>query len=68
MTDEPRDLPRDIGSFIRDLRASGTEVTVRTWSGAPAGFANADRPGYSAAITTASWVETAGFLAGHLRR
>ena len=54
--------------FIRDLRAGGTEVTVRTWSGVPAGFANADRPAYREQVAGAAWAETAGFLAGHLRR
>jgi carboxymethylenebutenolidase len=55
-------------SFIRDLRSSGTEVTVRTWTGVASGFANADRPAYREQVATAAWVETAGFLAGHLRR
>ena len=54
--------------FLHDLRSSGTELTARTWSGVPAGFANADRPTYQAKPTVAAWVETAGFLAGHLRR
>jgi len=54
--------------FLRDLRSSGTDVTARTWSGAPPGFANADRPGYLERSAGAAWVETAGFLAGHLRR
>jgi carboxymethylenebutenolidase len=55
-------------SFLRDLRASGTEVTARMWSGVPPGFANADRPDYAEKAAVAAWVETAGFLAGHLRR
>jgi carboxymethylenebutenolidase len=54
--------------FLADLRASGTDVTTRTWSGVPAGFANADRPGHLEKTTVAAWVETAGFLSGHLRR
>jgi carboxymethylenebutenolidase len=53
--------------FLQDLRASGTDVTARTWSGVPPGFANADRPGYQDKPAVAAWVETAGFLAGHLR-
>jgi carboxymethylenebutenolidase len=68
LTGEPSELAPDTRGFIRDMRASGTEVTVRTWSGVPAGFANADRPGYVEPVAVASWVETAGFLAGHLRR
>ncbi len=68
LTGGPSHQALEARTFIRDLRASGTEVTVRTWSGVPAGFANADRPGYVEAVTIASWVETAGFLAGHLRR
>jgi carboxymethylenebutenolidase len=55
-------------AFLRELRASATEVTARTWSGVPPGFANADRPSYLQKPTVASWLETAGFLAGHLRR
>jgi carboxymethylenebutenolidase len=54
--------------FLHDLRSSGTEVTARTWSGVPPGFANADRRTYQEKATVAAWVETAGFLAGHLRR
>lgn len=54
--------------FLHDLRSSGTEVTARTWSGVPPGFANADRRTYQEKPTVAAWVETAGFLAGHLRR
>jgi hypothetical protein len=34
----------------------------------PAGFANRDRPGYREQPAVAAWVETAGFLAGHLRQ
>jgi carboxymethylenebutenolidase len=68
LTGGPSEQAAETRSFIRDLRASGTEVTARTWSGVPAGFANADRPGYVEPVTIASWVETAGFLAGHLRR
>lgn len=68
LTGGPSELAPDTRGFIRDMRASGTEVTVRTWSGVPAGFANADRPGYVEPVAVASWVETAGFLAGHLRR
>jgi carboxymethylenebutenolidase len=55
-------------TFLSELRSAGTEVTVRTWSGIPPGFANVDRPGYSDRPAVAAWVETAGFLAGHLRR
>lgn len=68
LTGGPREQDEEGRSFIRDLRSSGTEVTVRTWSGVPAGFANADRPGYREQVAIAAWVETAGFLAGHLRR
>ena len=68
LTGGPSEQAPEARGFIRDLRTSGTEVTVRTWSGVPAGFANADRPAYVERVTIASWVETAGFLAGHLRR
>lgn len=68
LTGGPSEQDPEARSFIRDLRTSGTEVTVRTWSGVPAGFANADRPAYLERVAVASWVETAGFLAGHLRR
>lgn len=54
--------------FIAELRTSGTDLTARTWSGVQPGFADADRPGYLEKPTVAAWVETAGFLAGHLRR
>jgi carboxymethylenebutenolidase len=54
--------------FLHELRASGTEVTARTWSGVGPGFANADQPSYQEKPAVAAWVETAGFLAGHLRR
>jgi len=64
----PAEQDAEARGFIRDLRSSGTEVTVRTWSGVPPGFANADRPGYREQVAIAAWVETAGFLAGHLRR
>ncbi len=64
----PTDLDAATHGFLADLRSSGTEVTARTWSGVPPGFANADRPGYLEKPTVAAWVETAGFLAGHLRR
>lgn len=62
---EQADEPR---GFIRDLRRSGTAVTVRTWSGLAPGFADAGDPAYAEGATIASWVETAGFLAEHLRR
>lgn len=68
LTGGPMEQDASIRGFLRDLRASGTEVTVRTWSGVPPGFANADRPDYQDKPTIAAWVETAGFLAGHLRR
>lgn len=68
LTGGPGEQDAEARSFIRDLRASGTEVTVRTWSGVPPGFANADRPAYREQVAIAAWVETAGFLAGHLRR
>lgn len=64
----PTEQADDVRGFLRDLRSSGTEVTARTWAGVPAGFADADRPGYAEKPTIAAWVETAGFLAGHLRR
>ena len=68
LTGGPDEQDAEARSFIRELRSSGTEVTVRTWSGVPHGFANADRPGYREQAAVAAWVETAGFLAGHLRR
>jgi carboxymethylenebutenolidase len=68
LTGGPMEQDATTRGFLRELRASGTEVTVRTWSGVPAGFANADRPDYQDKPTVAAWVETAGFLAGHLRR
>jgi carboxymethylenebutenolidase len=68
LTGGPVEQDLEARSFIRDLRSSGTEVTVRTWSGVPPGFANADRPGYREQVAIAAWVEIAGFLAGHLRR
>ncbi len=68
LTGGPREQDAEARSFIRDLRSSGTEVTARTWSGVAPGFANADRPGYREQVAVAAWVETAGFLAGHLRR
>lgn len=64
----PADQAAEQLSFIRDLRLSGTEVTVRTWSGISAGFADPGAGAYTESATIASWVETAGFLAGHLRR
>ncbi|HZB49037.1 MAG TPA: dienelactone hydrolase family protein [Mycobacteriales bacterium] len=68
LTGGPAEQDAEARGFIRDLRASGTEVTVRTWSGVPPGFANADRPAYREQVAIAAWVEIAGFLAGHLRR
>lgn len=68
LTGGPAEQDQATRGFLQDLRASGTEVTARTWSGVPPGFANADRPGYLEKPTMAAWVETAGFLAGHLRR
>lgn len=68
LTGGPAAEELDARSFVRDLRSSGTEVTVRTWSGVPPGFANADRPAYREPVAIAAWVEIAGFLAGHLRR
>jgi carboxymethylenebutenolidase len=68
LTGGPGEQDTESRGFIRDLRSSGTEVTVRTWSGVPPGFANADRPAYREQVAIAAWVETAGFLAGHLRR
>jgi carboxymethylenebutenolidase len=64
----PSEQAPEARGFIRDLRLSGTEVTARTWSGMPVGFANADRAEHAERVTIASWVESAGFLAGHLRR
>jgi hypothetical protein len=43
-------------------------LTVRTWSGVPVGFANGDRPDYREQPAVSAWVETAGFLSGHLRQ
>lgn len=68
LTGGPAEQDAEARSFIRDLRAGGTAVTVRTWSGVPPGFANADRPAYREQVAIAAWVETAGFLAGHLRQ
>ena len=68
LTGGPMEQDAVTRGFLADLRASGTDVTARTWSGVPPGFANADRPGYLEKPTVAAWVETAGFLAGHLRR
>ncbi|HEV7657508.1 MAG TPA: dienelactone hydrolase family protein [Mycobacteriales bacterium] len=68
LTGGPGDQDQDTRAFLQDLRTSGTEVTARTWSGVPPGFANADRPAYLEKPTVAAWIETAGFLAGHLRR
>lgn len=63
----PDEQDATVRSFLHELRTSGTELTVRTWSGVPPGFANADRPDYREKPAVAAWVETAGFLAGHLR-
>lgn len=68
LTGGPGEQDEMARGFIRDLRSSGTEVTVRTWTGVLPGFANADRPTYLEQPAIAAWVETAGFLAGHLRR
>jgi carboxymethylenebutenolidase len=68
LTGGPAEQDQTTRGFLQDLRTSGTEVTARTWSGVPPGFANADRPSYQEKPTVAAWVETAGFLAGHLRR
>jgi carboxymethylenebutenolidase len=68
LTGGPDEQDAIVRAFLHDLRTSGTELTVRTWSGAPPGFANADRGDYREKPTVAAWVETAGFLAGHLRR
>lgn len=68
LTGGPMEQDAVTRGFLRDLRATGTELTARTWAGVPPGFANADRPGYQEKPTIAAWVETAGFLAGHLRR
>lgn len=68
LTGGPSEQSDEARGFVRDLRTSGTEVTVRTWSGVPPGFANADRPAYREPVTVAAWVETTGYLAGHLRR
>jgi carboxymethylenebutenolidase len=67
LTGGPTEQDPATRAFLRELRRSGTEVTARTWSGVPPGFANADRPGYQDKPAVAAWVETAGFLAGHLR-
>jgi carboxymethylenebutenolidase len=68
LTGGPTEQDTTIRAFLHELRTSGTELTVRTWSGVPPGFANADRPDYRDKAAVAAWVETAGFLAGHLRR
>lgn len=68
LTGGPMEQEPAVRGFLHELRTSGTEVTARTWSGVSPGFANADRPGYLEKPTVAAWVETAGFLAGHLRR
>ena len=68
LTGGPDEQDAERPRFLHDLRTSGTELTVRTWSGVPPGFANADRAGYREQPAVAAWVETAGFLAGHLRR
>jgi carboxymethylenebutenolidase len=67
LTGGPDEQDPNVRSFLHEMRASGTELTVRTWSGVPPGFANADRPDYREKPAVAAWVETAGFLAGHLR-
>jgi carboxymethylenebutenolidase len=67
LTGGPDEQDATVRSFLHELRTSGTELTVRTWSGVPPGFANADRPDYREKPAVAAWVETAGFLAGHLR-
>ena len=67
LTGGPDEQDATVRSFLHELRTTGTELTVRTWSGVPAGFANADRPDYREKPAVAAWVETAGFLAGHLR-
>jgi len=68
LTGGPDEQDATVRSFLHELRTSGTELTVRTWSGVPPGFANADRADYREQPAVAAWVETAGFLAGHLRR
>jgi carboxymethylenebutenolidase len=67
LTGGPDEQDATVRSFLHELRRSGTELTVRTWSGMPPGFANADRPDYREKPAVAAWLETAGFLAGHLR-
>ena len=68
LTGGPDEQDASVRAFLHELRTSGTELTVRTWSGVPPGFANADRADYHEKPAVAAWVETAGFLAGHLRR
>jgi carboxymethylenebutenolidase len=68
LTGGPNEQDANVRAFLHELRTSGTELTVRTWSGVPPGFANADRVDYREKPAVAAWVETAGFLAGHLRR
>ena len=68
LTGGPDEQDQNVRRFLQDLRSSGTEVTARTWSGVRPGFANADRTSYLEKPTVAAWVETAGYLAGHLRR
>ncbi len=68
LTGGPDEQDAGVRAFLHELRTSGTELTVRTWSGVPPGFANADRADYHEKSAVAAWVETAGFLAGHLRR
>ena len=68
LTGGPGEQDASVRTFLHELRTSGTELTVRTWSGVPVGFANGDRPDYREQPAVSAWVETAGFLSGHLRQ
>ena len=64
----PAEQADDARAFIRNLRRSGTDVTVRTWTRRSAGFADPVHPAYDEGASIASWVQTAGFLTEHLNR
>lgn len=67
LTGGPSEQSDEARGFIGDLRRSGTDVTVRTWSALAPGFVDAADPAYAESATIASWVQTAGFLAEQLR-
>jgi carboxymethylenebutenolidase len=64
----PAEQAADARGFIHNLRRSGTDVIVRTWSAREAGFADPAQPAYDEGAAIASWVQTAGFLTEHLNR